>query len=52
MTVNISGIFLVKYFESYFSLAISSRGYDLKEVKTYMIQNFFKGNLKLYGEDI
>lgn len=51
MTVNNSSILSVKYFESYFNLVISSRGYNLEEAKAYMIQNFFKGDLKLYGED-
>ncbi|MGI8384001.1 hypothetical protein [Robertmurraya sp. P23] len=51
MTVNHSSVLSVEYFESYFHLVISSRNYEIDKAKEFIIQNFFKGNVKQYGED-
>ncbi|MEK3992895.1 MULTISPECIES: hypothetical protein [Robertmurraya] len=50
MTVNHSSVLSIDYFVSYFKLVMSSRNYEIEEAKEFMIQHFFKGNVKLYGE--
>jgi hypothetical protein len=51
MTVNHSSVLSVDYFVSYFRLVRSSRNVEMEEAKEFIIQHFFKGNVKLYGED-
>ncbi|MFK9092782.1 hypothetical protein [Bacillus salipaludis] len=51
MTVNHSGILSVDYFEAYFKLVILSRNYDIVQVNEFMTQNFFKGDLLIYGKE-
>lgn len=51
MTVNHSSVLSIDYFVSYFKLVMSSRNYEIEEAKEYMIQHFFLGNVKLYGEN-
>ncbi|WP_019156634.1 hypothetical protein [Robertmurraya massiliosenegalensis] len=51
MTVNYSSVLSEEYFESYFNLIISARGYKTYEAKEFIIENFFKGNVMYYGED-
>lgn len=51
MTINRSSVLSVEYFESYFKLVMTSRNFALEEAKEYMINNFFQGDVMLYGKD-
>ncbi|MFJ5713644.1 hypothetical protein [Neobacillus sp. NPDC093127] len=51
MTVNHSSVLSVDYFEAYFKLVGSSRNYDIEKANEYMTQNFFKGDLQIYGKE-
>lgn len=51
MTVNHSSVLSVDYFEAYFKLVISSKNYDINRANEYMTQNFFKGDLLIYGKE-
>jgi hypothetical protein len=51
VTVNHSSVLSVDYFEAYFKLVVSSRNYDIEEANKFMTQNYFKGDLLIYGKE-
>ncbi|WP_190284897.1 hypothetical protein [Bacillus sp. S3] len=51
MTVNHSGVLSSDSFEPYLKLVILSRKYDIVKANEFMTQNFFKGDLLIYGKE-